>query len=191
MITRKLVPVCAGITLMSGMFLMGQDTWPPQPPRDRLVFIGWEATDGNMGGLAGADALCQAWAEQCPDAPAGEYKAWLSDDTESPSTRFTKDGQFKLINGSLVARSWADLTDLYIGVPIAYDCDYGIVQGSVWTGTSFDGTPATSAGSCENWSTGDPAWNAYQGSSLMRTSAWTIAGQDDCDDLAYLYCFQQ
>ena len=32
MFRRNLLPVWIGIIFLSGMFLMGQDTWPPQPP---------------------------------------------------------------------------------------------------------------------------------------------------------------
>jgi hypothetical protein len=65
---------------------------------------------GALGGLAGADKLCQSLATDA--GLSGTFLAWLSTDKESPSTRFTKSGPgWALVDGTMVAESWADLTD--------------------------------------------------------------------------------
>src|SRR5205814_720512 len=75
-----------------------------------LVFASGVGYGGNLGGLAGGDALCQAGAaaRRLP----GTYRAWLSDGTNSPSTRFARSkGPYVQPDGIVIARSWNDLTD--------------------------------------------------------------------------------
>lgn len=62
---------------------------------------GWNAWGGavdppNKGGLAGTDAICHLGADDPGSiAPAGIYKAWLSDGVISPDNTFTKSpGQY-------------------------------------------------------------------------------------------------
>ena len=85
MFRRKFLPVWIGVVLLSGMFLMGQDNWSTPPPPKYAFVTTWQG-DGNIGGLAAADAICQTEAEEA-ELP-GTYKAWLSDSGNSPSTRF-------------------------------------------------------------------------------------------------------
>jgi Protein of unknown function (DUF1554) len=54
------------------------------------VFVTSTTHTGNLGGLDGADAICQARAESLNSAaPAGTYKAWLSTAAESAAARLT------------------------------------------------------------------------------------------------------
>ena len=108
---------------------------PPAAPRDVLHLRGaggglWgrcvvhrlrhqHLHNGNLGGLAGADAICQARAEAAGSLAApGTYLAWLSDagggvdPPVSPSTRFIQASvPYRLVNGTIVAASWSDLVD--------------------------------------------------------------------------------
>src|SRR4051812_50129369 len=89
------------------------------------------------GGLANADGICQVAADDA--GLGGTYKAWLSDNTASPSTRFTHATQpYVLPNGVQVAADWADLTDSRLDNPIVIN-PFGqtLLPGqeqSVWTG---------------------------------------------------------
>lgn len=53
---------------------------------NKTVFVTSQTYTGNLGGLAGADAQCNLLAKAA--GLEGSYLAWLSDATESPSTRF-------------------------------------------------------------------------------------------------------
>ncbi|MCA9638983.1 MAG: DUF4215 domain-containing protein, partial [Myxococcales bacterium] len=76
----------------------------------RRVFVTSTLYQGNLGGLAGADAKCQARA-QAAGLP-GTFLAWLSDNTNNPNTRFTKSmGPYVLVNGTKIANNYTDLTD--------------------------------------------------------------------------------
>ncbi len=151
---------------------------------------------GNIGGLAGADALCQVFADAA-ELP-GTYKAWLSDQALSPATRFTKDGKFVLADGPTVAESWDDLTDGELDVPIYHDALGNTVTHEelegVWTNTSIDGTPISTEPyeSCLNWTSSSSAYSARAGHFLYTDHDWTEYPVElECDYLIHLYCFQQ
>ncbi len=80
---------------------------------EKTVFVTSAVFDGNLGGLAGADAKCQAAADgPASVVPSGTYLAWLSDGTDSPDTRFTKTAHpYLLPDGTKIAEDFFDLTD--------------------------------------------------------------------------------
>ena len=81
------------------------------------VFVSSTTHSGNLGGLSGADTTCQNLANAA--GLPGTYRAWLSDNTQSPSTRFaTSTGAYALVNGVTIAASWTDLTDGTLASPI-------------------------------------------------------------------------
>jgi Protein of unknown function (DUF1554) len=139
------------------------------PPK--RVFVTGAAYNGNLGGLAGADAKCQ---EQAYAAfLGGTYKAWLSDHQVNARDRLAHySGPYRLVNGILVALSWTDLVDgiLQNGIDknaSGYYPPNNTPIGGAWTGTHTDGTlvvfdPAfdtcsdwtSSANRGENWTRG-------------------------------------
>ena len=81
------------------------------------VFVTGLSSNGELGGLAEADGICQ-WRATAAGLP-GSYKAWLSDGSASPSTRFRCTAPscsaqgYRLVDAArtLVATNWTDLTD--------------------------------------------------------------------------------
>ncbi|MET0791193.1 MAG: hypothetical protein ABW061_06690, partial [Polyangiaceae bacterium] len=81
-------------------------------PTYKIVFVTSTRYSGKFGGVAGADVQCQARAVAAN--LAGVYRAWLSgpDLPSSPSARFAHSSvPYRLLDGSLVADDWGDLTD--------------------------------------------------------------------------------
>ncbi len=121
----------------------------------KTVFITSMDYDGDLGGLSGADSICQAHADAAFPPLIGTYKAWLSDDTNSPSTRFTRSYNYTLVDGSKIARDWTDLTDGNIGhrMNVTEDGDTTPVVG-VWTKSTVEGTVPSKSPlhHCLNWS---------------------------------------
>jgi hypothetical protein len=117
----------------------------------RYVFVTASARDGILGGLSGADSKCQTEATNA--GLTGTYKAWLSDATTSAANRlehFT--GQYKLVDGSVVATSWNQFTDGILDHAINKTAANGsISSGNVWTGSNANGTTATMRNNCDNW----------------------------------------
>ncbi len=189
MFTRKTSLVSIGIFLLSGMFLMGQDSW--FPPVEKIVFVTDSSYNGDLGGLAGADAICQAEAEAA--GLGGTYKAWLSDIDDSPSTRFNQpELPYRLVDGTLVASGWSDLI-VAITNPIYLSATGQLINDRVWTNTWFDGTSGENENptfTCNNWTTDSPDSGAVIGDST-RTDRWTWDWVASCDYDFRLYCFQQ
>ena len=161
----------------------------------RLAFITSNGTGGNLGGLAGADATCnqQASAAGLP----GSYKAWLSDDTGSPSTRFTHASvPYVRPDNVLVANDWADLTSGAIRNQITVTASGASVQGFVWSNTQPNGTLWTTEYDCANWTDGTftpgSGPSGYYGGTMFDTASWSgWGGRLRCDSVERFYCFQQ
>jgi len=84
---------------------------------NRLIFATSVMFNGDLGGLLGADAECQALAVAA--GLPGSYMAWLSTDTESPSTRMTQSTTpYVRPDGVQVAPDWAGLVDGSLDAPI-------------------------------------------------------------------------
>jgi hypothetical protein len=170
----------------------------PKKPRKRCgaggpcrVFVSSTVYGGKIGGLVGADFLCQDLAESA--GLSGTYKAWLSDDIASPSTRFVRSkGPYVLVNGKRIADNWKDLTDGSLKIPInvTQAGSKAADSTSVWTYTKADGAAIdANTNNCGNWAaaTGD----GDVGSETSRNATWTDNGAAACNTGQHLYCFQQ
>lgn len=159
------------------------------------VFATSTLSNGNLGGLSGADAICNQRATEA-NLP-GTYLAWLSDATNSPSTRFPTQsaGPYVRVDGTQVARDWADLTSGLIRSAIDRTELGAYVQSDreAWTNTSPDGTPsATSDGeTCTGWTSNSPSLSGSVGETDEVDADWTDSHSDPCDLPWRLYCFQQ
>jgi cysteine-rich repeat protein len=166
----------------------------------KLVFVTSASYNGNMGGLAGADAICQSHADAA--GLPGTYLAWLSSTFESPSTRFIQSpGPYTLVDGTVIADNWADLTDGTLRYPIDLSevagpgglsspgCNSSVKM--VWSGTSEWGTTLSNADNrCVDWTStsGGSQWGNYQVANRNWTT-WCSGGT--CSWVAPIYCFQQ
>ena len=158
-----------------------------------LAFVtSTEHTAPNLGGLAGADGICQNLARAA--GHPGRFLAWLSDSTASPSTRFTHaTSPYVLADGTNVADSWADLTSGTLNHAINRSESNTVIPGSfVWTHTLPDGTAGGSFpnSTCVNW-TAAPSNSFGNSGSLKATAAWTSGSASNCSLPIRLYCFQQ
>jgi PKD repeat protein len=182
------------------------------PPNGDVVrvFITSGVFQGNLGGLIGADQKCQAAADAAN--LGGVWTAWLSDENNDAVDRIP-DGQYRLLNGDLVAFNKFHLTSTDTILPLANPIilsELGDLKASstVWTGTQWDGTsiPPSTFGdisNCENWtnsnqqlgcSNGDPDCGNF-GFSGSVEKEWTLGISPGdpflggCNIFASLYCF--
>ena len=158
----------------------------------KIVFHtdGW--TKGNFGGLAWADDLCNA------DASAagllGTYKAWLSDDTTSAASRLNHSlGSYKLVDSTVVAKDWSDLTDGNLFVPINLTADGELTKNDYsWTNTTINGSIA--GNSCGNWTNRFCAFGTFGliGNITEMNNDWTEWQAVGCCQIKVgFYCFEQ
>lgn len=164
-----------------------------EPPA-KTVFVTSDELDGaTLGGLAGADALCQQAASDA--LLSGTYKAWLSDGATVAASRLSHAlVPYVLTDGTLVANDWNDLVDGALTHAIDQDEDgidldplFDNLQ--VWTATTPSG--AGSSPSCLNWSTADDLEEGGIGDATSMSAAWTADDTTTCDDFARLYCIEQ
>jgi hypothetical protein len=158
------------------------------------VFVTSTTHDGNLGGLSGADAICQNLAVSA--SLPGTYRAWLSDDSQSPSTRFSQSsGPYELLNGVAIASSWADLTDGTLAAPITLaenGATFNALAFRAWTNTLANGTGGgTLDENCAEWTTGANGSNGDEGQPAATSDNWTDIASGTCNNQFHLYCFQQ
>jgi hypothetical protein len=138
----------------------------------------------------------------------GNYKAWLSDDTGSPDSRFRRSAQpYEMPDDNAeIASSYAALV---AGPGIATFLDRtetgDPVSGDVgvWTNTRHDGTHGTSNANscpdpssnlnCGNWGSTSGSVDGGFGRTDRTNCAWTAWSRISCSSATgrHLYCFQQ
>jgi hypothetical protein len=162
----------------------------------RRAFVSNETYDGALGGHAGADATCQTLATAA--SLGGTWMAWISDSTSSPSARFSKPTVgYYLLDGTLLAANWADLTSSGLLRPIdVSETGASLASASddaskTWTATLFTGVLGTAScsdfGSSAATETGEVGHCTGTG-----TDNWTSAySTEECSVQNHLYCFEQ
>lgn len=157
----------------------------------RRVFVTSQAFSGALGGLKGADILCETLAKNA-NIP-GTFKAWLSDVDDWPRERFESNfvGHYILVDGTIIAKDWGGLTDIDGALlhPIDLDESNSTHQeDSVWTSTTQIGEYSNSP-HCGKWMETDGFGRTGITSNIM--GQWTNTGvQATCDSALRLYCFE-
>ena len=152
----------------------------------------------NLGGLAGADARCQAHAER----KAPRHLQGMAERLEHLGL-----GPTHALHRPLRARqrdaNRRELGGADVGHPAEPDRRDGDGRRSsgrassstgaavpVWTATDSTGTRA--AGDCAAWSTdAEDAGAVWLGNSRSTTDVWSLWCEGDCTFLAPLFCFEQ
>jgi hypothetical protein len=162
------------------------------------VFVTSTLYTGDLGGIAGADAICNQRA-QAANLP-GTYMAWISTVADSPANRFTKSQvPYVETNGWLVALDWNDLIDNSLNLAIARTelgqvspNTGGMCENSVRlarTGTNPDGTQGPNI--CNNFTSANPNYLGTVGRTTSPTGSWSNCNPGACDIPMPIYCFQQ
>ncbi|MCY1059089.1 hypothetical protein [Nannocystis sp. SCPEA4] len=167
--------------------------------KPRLVFVTSTLHNGALGGLAGADMQCAAAGMAAnPNLPATAWRAWLSDDTGSPSTRFdtTFTGWYQLVDGTPIAKGWSDLTDGNLAAPInlTESAAAPVNPLNAWSNTSPAGTTIGTE-HCSKWTNSNLDPDGRLGQVTTTDSAWTdangmVLNPTVCSAGLHLYCFQ-
>jgi hypothetical protein len=176
----------------------------------RYAFVTSSTYNGNRGGLAGADAICNAHGQKYLP---GTYKAWLSTSVASPASRFVQSTvPYVLPNELQVASNWTALTSGTLQRAInvteqasaapASDApqhtDNVCSSASVFTATTSAGfveLPIEGpVNTCSDWTSNSPNFSSSLGSSSSATASWTDDAcifYLDCGGVTPIYCFQQ
>jgi uncharacterized surface protein with fasciclin (FAS1) repeats len=171
----------------------------PPPAEDAVtVFVTTTTHDGNLGGLGGADDICQARADAVGLGGTG-WSAWLTDSTNPFASWRIPSGEYRRVDGTLVAENLADLIDGELQAPINLN-EYGqLTSALVWTAAQADGSSI--GNNCNDWTDSsseqggcpDPADPncGSTGSTSATNSEWTKlnAAAFQCNSFQRLYCF--
>lgn len=142
------------------------------------IFVTTSTYNGNLGGVAGADAKCMADANN-PDTSV-EWKAQITDFTyrsfEDPGWVFEANTPYYRPDGTLIGTTngLAQLATLTNAI--------STTAANVWTG----GEPPH----CNLWNGGTNAHNGFYGSANSTTQSGYV-GMQTCDQVAHLYCVEQ
>jgi len=154
------------------------------------VFVTSTKYTGNLGGLSGADAKCQARADAA--GLGGNWVAWLSNETINAKDRIadTTIGYYTL-DGTKIANDKADLTDgnIIYYLNILEDVTDSFGTTAVWTGTKSSGL--WNGNSCNNWASSSSSDSGGAGSVGEKNYGWTEEWSSrSCDSISRLYCFE-
>jgi hypothetical protein len=182
----------------------------PALSNTKIVFLSSQVYTGNLGGLAGADSICNSLAAAA--GLPGVFMAWISDSTQSPSSRFTQYTASLYIrtDGQPVALGWNQLTSGSLLNPINVDEKGAPGPLAVaWTATEPNGTAgptvvlynwaAPANPDCSDWTSSAtcpdymPTCTGNVGASWVKDSRWSAWGQGliPCNNAEALYCIQQ
>ena len=188
----RFISVWLSIVALIGLCLMIQTGC------DRWVFVTESAHTGDLGGLEGADAICQAEAVEA--GLLGTYIAWISTTDVGPADRFAHPpaSNYMLVDGTIIATNWDDLTDGRLLHGIDLTATGVLTWEGVWTNTKFhDGSPYNIYGnpaedSCNEWTSASGNHLGAFGSSYNSGPEWTQVGftpNVQCSNLLHFYCF--
>jgi hypothetical protein len=160
----------------------------------RRAFVTSQTYTGNLGGIAGAQALCSQLAAAA--GLPGTFDAWLSTEASSPNTRFVRHtGPYVRVDGTPVAWSYLDLTDGHLFEALRMDENGDLIGESdlAWTATTAGGDyqQTTLLDDCSNWTNGAGFGNAIAGRTFWQDINWTNYFNAPCGTPQHLYCFEQ
>lgn len=166
--------------------VVGTPTWAIA---QQLVFITSTVHTGNLGGLAGGDAICNELAQGV--GLPGAWVAWLSNAGINAGDRVQGGGPFVRTDGVRVAADRTALLSGTLEAPISKTetgAPFSITEGT-WTGTEANGN--RSGVTCQGWNTDSGQVRGTSGVAEFADSQWTAGGENPCSNLQSIYCFQQ
>jgi hypothetical protein len=152
---------------------------------------------GNLGGVAGADSICQADADAA--GLSGTYLAWVSDAAATdPDSRFTKSTTpyTSVTYTSIYAIDWTGLADGKLNTKIVQDASGTSVGATTRSWTNVDNAGQNEGSvDCNNWTDDSAGNDGVYG--LADPVYWTVVyGTTTANDLPCNYnhaimCFEQ
>jgi hypothetical protein len=166
--------------------------------RPMFIFVTTAETNGDLGGLTGADARCNT-AGTAGSASGPKQKMWkalLSQRTGgvvNAKDRFVWTGPLFDMTGQMVTRNPSVWPWAATGTGGATRrTEDNVVAGSyAWTGSTIDGIAAPA--DCNGWTDGTTAFNGRAGETAsFPNTAWFDSFNNGCSDTFFsLYCVSQ
>jgi hypothetical protein len=171
------------------------------------VFVTSTTYDGNLGGIAGADAKCQARADAA--SLGGTWKAMISDGSTNASSRIlNRTKPVFTISGKL---AWNPSQQVILGGDTNPANGYGSlpfggagIVGSainitelgtapaayvVWAATNTNGL-VQGTSHCSNWTSNSSGISGYYGNASATNATWISQNVSPCNNSYRLYCLE-
>jgi hypothetical protein len=149
------------------------------------VFVTSTTSSGSLGGLAGADAMCNSLARSAN--LSGNYVAWLSTSSVNAIDRLAGSRGWVRTDGVPVVDTTVDLAAGHLLNPISLDERMNPTIVTPWTGTAKSGA-LDAMGSCGDWMTTSGV--AATGWSIAGPARFTAQGFRPCTTAEPIYCFE-
>ncbi len=175
----------SGNTCVVDMLAARNVTAKFSPPPNRMFVTSGTIIPGNLGGLAGADSICQTAATAA--SLAGTYRAWLSHSTADAVTRLGTASGWIRTDGRPFANDKAEIaTGLLFHPPRVSENGVDLFDLSVVTGT-YNGVYNTNDGDCGLYTS--QVGSVTSGISSSASEMFSAYGSTGCNQPAHLYCF--
>jgi hypothetical protein len=155
---------------------------------ERVLFVTSATYDGNLlGGIAGATSKCNQLASAVPALSGLTFRAFLGTRAAPIASAMPKGTKpYRLVDGTQVATSFADLTDGTLSAPIDLDEAGKKVTGEAWSGANGSGGDSND---CDAWTRSGNQGSA--GAIGVTTAAWLGPNPRGCRNLFHLYCVEE
>lgn len=153
-----------------------------------IIFVTDARYNGDLGGLSGADSICQSTADA--EGLIGTWTAFLST-SEVDAIDRVDEMAFMNGRGVVIATNKSDLTKGWIADMINYDEKGGKSYNDVWTGSESDATVSQSGadkGACHDWESNGHSYQGVYGATRAATAHWINRDKVQCDNRKSLYC---
>jgi len=158
---------------------------------DNFAFVTSATTsNGNLGGLSGADAFCQTAATNAGLPPDGYQALLVTSGMTNMTSRLAAAGArgWVRVDGQPFADQTSDLTSGAVRTPLEISEKGTPVNGGAWTGANPDGTP--SGMDCSAFTSSASTGNGTIGLDYQLGGSWNAGGTESCDKAGIqLYCF--
>ncbi len=154
-----------------------------------MMFVTSTSYTGAIGGLVGADSICQARA--IAGGLTGTYKAWLSSSSTSAISRLGNASGWVRRDGLPVFNTQADLTAGRVQyLPVLTESNLELADPFVTTATASNGqyTAISLGTACGDWTLSDTS-RLSVGRPRVSDGQWTNANTVTCASALPLFCF--
>lgn len=159
-----------------------------------LYDAGGDAYDGDLGGRAGADAICAASANRPMGAEYTNFRAFISisdsDEIRDMPTRYGVPIDVPIVGGdgtTQLAPNWAGLLDGNIDTTLELAGSRGGVSEAWWSGSQSNGSLDTD--NCSGWTSASAGLPGQIGDDESMDDRWLIGwGTYNCDEVRSIKC---
>ena len=162
----------------------------------KVIFTTHSTHTGALGGISGADEICQQEADASAGTPTGTYKALLSTSSRSAKDLVDNSNSYYKVDGTLVVDNGFDnFFEEVLQTPLNMTALGQIVTGKVWTNINDSGNYVDYS-ACQGFT--QTSWHDYYndfdasaGDASETDSSWYRSNNLSCAATARLYCVQQ